>query len=101
VLIHIVCWKYRDDVDKTSREHHRKRLASLEGLVPGMRRLDVGEDVLHLDRSFDTALVAEFDDMRSLDDYTVHPGHQVVVAIGREIADKVMSVDYYHGPQDT
>jgi hypothetical protein len=95
VLIHIVCWKYREDVDDSSRAHHRERLASLDGLVPGMRGLDVGEDVLHLDRSFDTALVAEFDDMASLEAYTVHPDHHVVVAIGREIADKVMSVDFY------
>jgi hypothetical protein len=95
VLIHIVCWKYRDDVNEAARGHHRERLASLQGLVPGLRRLDIGEDVLHLDRSFDTALVAEFEDMESLDDYTVHPDHQVVVAVGREIADKVMSVDFY------
>ena len=95
MLIHIVCWKYRDDVDEASRSHHRERLASLKGLVPGMPRLDIGEDVLHLNRSFDTALVAEFEDMGSLDAYTVHADHQVVVAIGREIADKVMSVDFY------
>ncbi len=95
MLIHIVCWKYRDNVDEASRANHRKQLASLEGLVPGMGRLDVGEDVLHLDRSFDTALVAEFDNIDSLDAYTVHPEHQTVVAIGREIAEKVMSVDFH------
>ena len=95
MLVHIVCWKYRDAVDAASRAEHRRRLRALNGLVPGMRRLDIGEDVLHLERSFDTALLAEFDDLDSLESYNVHPDHQAVVAVGREIAARVMSVDFH------
>lgn len=94
MLIHIVCWKYRPDVDDAAREEHRSRLAALKTLIPNIERLDVGEDVLHLDRSFDTGLVADFADRAALDEYTVHAEHQAVVAIGRAIADKVVSVDF-------
>jgi len=94
MLVHIVCWKYREDVDDASRKEHRRRLRSLDALVRGMGRLEVGEDVLHLERSFDTALLAEFDDLDSLESYNVHPDHQAVVAVGREIAERVMSVDF-------
>lgn len=94
MIVHIVCWKYREGVDEASKADHRQRLASLDALVAGMNRLEVGADILHLDRSYDTALVAEFSDMAALDAYTVHPDHQTVVAMGREIAEKVMSVDF-------
>jgi len=94
VIVHIVCWKYRDDVGDNARADHRQRLASLDGLVPGLRKLEIGADILHLERSFHTALLAEFDNMASLEEYTVHPDHQTVVAVGREIAEKVMSVDF-------
>jgi len=95
MLIHIVCWKYSADVDEPDREEHRRRLKALSGLVPGLARLDVGADVLHLDRSFETGLVAEFDSRESLDAYTVHPDHQAVAAIGRELSEKVVSVDFW------
>ena len=95
MLIHIVCWKYRRDVSDQDREEHRRRLKALAELVPGIARLDVGADILHLDRSFDTALVAEFASEADLDAYTVHPDHQAVVAIGREIAEKAVSVDFW------
>ena len=95
MLIHVVCWRYRPDVEEDVRDEHRRRLSELATLVPGIERLDVGGDVLHLERSYDTALVAEFADLETLKAYNIHPEHQNVVAIGREIAETVMSVDFY------
>jgi hypothetical protein len=95
MFIHIVCWKYKPEVAEAEREEHRRRLKALSQLVHGLTRLDVGADVLHLDRSFDTALVAEFDSLEALDAYTVHPEHQTVAGIGRELAEKAISVDFW------
>ena len=95
MLIHIVCWKYKPDVPEIRREEHRHRLRELSQLVPGVARLNVGADILHLDRSFDTGLVAEFESREALDAYSEHPEHQAVVAIGREIAEKAVSVDFW------
>lgn len=94
MLIHIVCWKYRTDVAEAEREDHRTRLAELGGLIESVESLHVGADVLHLERSFDTGLVAHFKDREGLDIYNDHPEHQAVVAIGRAIAEKVVSVDF-------
>jgi hypothetical protein len=95
MLIHVVCWKYKLDVPDTARDEHRRRLRELSQLVVGLARLDVGADILHLDRSFDTGLVAEFESREALDAYTVHHEHQAVAAIGREIAEKTVSVDFW------
>ena len=54
-------------------------------------------DILHLERSFDTGLVATFTDRDALERYTIHDEHQKVAAIGKQIAEKVVSVDFLSG----
>lgn len=97
MLIHIVCWKYKPETSFNDREGHRDMLRALSGLTDGMLGLDVGEDVLRLDRSFDTGLVVHFHDRAALDLYTDHPEHQKVAALGKEISEKVVSVDFLTG----
>ena len=95
MLIHIVCWKYKDETARELRTEHLARLNALAGLVPGITSFDAGSDILQLDRSFDTGLVARFTDRLALDHYTVHPEHQRVAALGKEISEKVVSVDFF------
>jgi hypothetical protein len=97
MLIHIVCWKYKAGTDDQARRDHIDHLRSLPSLVPGIESFKVGADMLHLDRSFDTGLVAEFAGRDELDAYTVHPEHQRVAALGREIAEHTVSVDFVTG----
>lgn len=99
MLIHIVCWKYKLEIDDQTRAEHRTKLRALPTLIPNIESFHVGADVLHLERSFDTGLVAHFPDRAALDRYTDHPEHQTVVAIGREIAEKVISVDFFQPEQ--
>ena len=70
------------------------KLAALPAVIPNIESFSVGADILHLERSFDIGLVAIYLDVAALDAYTVHPEHQVVAAFGREIAEKVVSVDF-------
>lgn len=94
MLTHIVCWKYRADVDENRRDDHRRRLLALGGIIDEIQSIEVGSDVVGSDRSFDTVLLTRFADRDALDRYTVHPAHQQVVALGREIAEKAISVDF-------
>ena len=95
MLIHIVCWKYKPDTDAGKRDEHRAKLKALPSMISNIISFDVGEDILHLDRSFDTGLVAHFPDREALDYYSDHPEHQKVVAFGREITERVVSVDFF------
>lgn len=95
MLVHIVCWKYKPETDEAAREDHRRRLRALVGVIPEIVSFDVGADILHLERSFDTGLVATFADEMGLNAYTVHPEHQAVAAIGKRIAERVVSVDFH------
>lgn len=94
MLVHIVCWKYKAEIAEEIRAEHRARLANLKNIIVEVIDLKVGADVLHLDRSFDTGLIATYADRAALDAYTIHPEHQKVVRFGREIAEKVVSVDF-------
>lgn len=94
MLTHIVCWKYKPEITEDQRKDHIARLRALPGIIPDIISFNVGTDILHLDRSFDTGLVSVFADRSALDAYTDHPEHQKVAALGKEIAQQAVSVDF-------
>ncbi len=94
MLTHIVCWKYKAETSDAERAEHVLKLRALANVIPNILSFHVGRDVLHLERSFDTGLVAVYPDRAALDFYTVHPEHQAVASLGKKIAEKVVSVDF-------
>jgi hypothetical protein len=94
MLTHIVCWKYKDEITEEQRRDHIAKLRSLPNVIDNIERFEVGADILHLERSFDTGLVAKFADRAALDAYTNHPEHQKVVALGKQLAERAISVDF-------
>jgi hypothetical protein len=94
MLTHIVCWKYKPEITEEMRRNHRSKLSALTEVISDIISFSVGADILHLDRSFDSGLVAVFPDRAALDRYTEHPEHQKVAALGRELAQQVVSVDF-------
>ncbi len=94
MLTHIVIWKYREDVSKKERAKHVEQLRGLQSLIPEIKSLEVGFDVLHLPRSYDVGLVATFQDRAALEVYSDHPEHVKVAFFGRSISEHVASVDF-------
>ena len=94
MLTHIVCWKYKAETSDAEREEHVAKLRALPRVIPNILSFTVGRDILHLERSFDTGLVAVYPDRDALDFYTVHPEHMEVAALGKSIAERVVSVDF-------
>lgn len=96
MLTHIVCWKYKEETTADERADHINRLRALPDVIPNITSFHVGSDILHLERSFDTGLVAVYPDREALDHYTDHPAHQEVASLGKRIAERVVSVDFLH-----
>jgi len=94
LLTHVVIWKYKAEVDQETRNEHVNLLRNLAGIIPEVKSLEVGFDTIGLPRSYDTGLVAVFDDRAGLDVYTVHPEHVKVANFGRSISEHVASVDF-------
>ena len=94
MLTHVVVWKYRTDIDIDIREEHITLLRNLSEVILQIKSLSVGSDTLHLPRSYDTGLVAVFEDRAALDAYTIHPEHIKAANFGRSISEHVASVDF-------
>jgi len=94
MLTHIVCWKYKTETTQEEKETHLAKLKNLPNVIPNIISFNTGFDILRLDRSFDLGLVAVYPDRAALDFYTVDESHQEVARMGKEIAEKVVSVDF-------
>ena len=94
MLTHIVCWKYKPETTQQQRETHLAKLENLPSVIPNIISFNIGFDILHLERSFDLGLVAVYPDRAALDFYTEHAVHQEAARLGKEIAEKVVSVDF-------
>jgi Stress responsive A/B Barrel Domain len=93
MLTHIVCFKYKADVDDTARDDHRAKLAGLTGLA-GVIDLKVGADTVHSARSYDTGLIITFPDRAALDAYQKDPTHVPIAQFGAGLCDSIVAVDF-------
>jgi hypothetical protein len=93
MLLHLVSFKYRAEVDAATRAQHRERLAELQGL-DGVIDLKVGEDVVRSARSYDTGLAITFPDRAALDAYQTNDRHVPVAQFGVTLSAHIVAVDF-------
>jgi Stress responsive A/B Barrel Domain len=93
MLLHLVCFKYKTEVDDAARSEHRSRLGGLSDL-PGVLDLKVGEDVVRSQRSYDTGLSITFPDRAALDAYQKDQRHVPVAQFGAGLCDHIVAVDF-------
>ena len=93
MLLHLVCFKYKSEVDAGVRAQHRDRLRALKNL-DGVIDLNVGEDVVRSPRSYDTGLAVTFADRAALDAYQKNERHVPVAQFGVSLSDHIVAVDF-------
>ena len=93
MLLHLVSFKYKADVDAATRAQHRQRLGALKGLN-GVVDLKVGEDVVRSARSYDTGLAITFPDRAALDAYQKSEQHVPVAQFGVGLCEHIVAVDF-------
>jgi stress responsive alpha/beta barrel protein len=93
MLLHLVCFKYKPDVDQPARAQHRARLAALASL-DGVIDLRVGEDVVRSSRSYDTGLAITFPNRAALDAYQRNDRHVPVAQLGVSLSEHIVAVDF-------
>ncbi|MCI4656230.1 Dabb family protein [Cryobacterium zhongshanensis] len=69
-----------------------ERLESLVGVVPEIRTLQVGTDVVG-NPNWDVVLIADYEDLDALARYQVHPAHEAVGAFIRSVVAEKSTVD--------
>lgn len=93
MITHVVLFRLKDrspeNIDKA-----KKVLEGLSGMVPVLRHLEVGVDLVKSERSYDIALTAKFDSLKDLDEYQNHPFHQEVAGYMAGVRESAIAVDY-------
>lgn len=97
MIKHIVMWRFADQAEGADKATNlrivRDRLAALDGLVPGLLKLEpVIPDALEHD--YDLVLYSEFSSVEALRAYAVHPDHQAVVGLIAKVRTERACVDY-------
>lgn len=93
MLMHLVCFKYKPDVDGATRAEHVRRLQELRSLT-GVMDLKVGADVVRSSRSYDTGLCVTFADRAALDAYATDNRHVPIAQFGAGLSDHIVSCDF-------
>ena len=93
MLLHLVCFKYKAEVDQPTRAQHRARLAALRTL-DGVVDLKVGEDAVRSPRSYDTGLAITFPNRAALDAYQKNDQHVPVAHFGVSLSEHIVAVDF-------
>lgn len=94
MIRHVVMFKFADTFTPVLQKEWRAGLDTLVGQVEGLRSLSLGRDVLGSPRSWDAALVAEFDTLAQVADYAVHPLHLPLIALSGPNCTHIVSVDH-------
>lgn len=79
MLRHVVLFTWKDETTEDQKVAVEDGLRALPGLIPEIRRYDLGRDAGLADGNHDFALVADFDDEPAFKIYAGHPEHQRVI----------------------
>lgn len=94
MFTHIVFFKLRESTPENV-EKAKNILESMSGKIPQLKKVEVGVDVVHSDRSFDLALITKFNSHKDMDEYQVHPYHvNEVLKPLKPMLKKSAAVDY-------
>ena len=90
---HIVLFRikdeYRDEIPQLVKNFY-----GMKGKIEGMVSLEAGADFLGSERSYDLALITEFESREALDAYQNHPVHLPVKKRMHEVRSASAACDY-------
>lgn len=94
MIRHVALFKFKPSFTPALEQRWLAGLGTLVGAVPGLRELTIGKDVLGSDRSYDYAIVADFDHIAQLAGYAAHPLHLPLIALSGPNSEHIVSVDF-------
>ena len=98
MIKHIVMWRLKESAhgqdQATNARGIKARLEALQGVVPGLLKIEVGLDFSRTTASADVVLYSEFVDRAALDAYQKHPAHEAAKAFIGEACCERRIADY-------
>ena len=98
MIRHIVVWRFKDEVAAGERPARLREITqkfeALNGVIPGMIRLEIGRDISGTPDSADFVLYSEFESRAALDGYQAHPRHRELMPMVGDVKSEKRVVDY-------
>jgi len=94
MVIHVVMFKFKNDIDKALITEAKEQIELLVDLVPRLQNIKAGINFSEEDRAMDMVLISHFENREDLDFYASHPEHLKVVEFIKTITEYTKVVDY-------
>jgi hypothetical protein len=94
MLKHVVFLKFKEGVTEAEISGLEEGLSALPAKISEIKGYQFGRDVVHSERSYDFALVSDFDNLEALKRYQVHPDHLPVIDMVRSTSAGILAVDF-------
>ena len=92
MIRHVIMWKFRAG-EEENMNAFLNGLKALDGVIPEIRRMEVGVNVLEKN-NYDACLIADFDDLEALSRYKNDPRHVAVSTLCKSIRESRGAIDY-------
>jgi hypothetical protein len=97
MLKHIVMWRFLDDAEGHSKTENmdivKERALALVPIIPQVKSMQIGKDILHTQASYDFVLIADFENDTDLKTYINHPDHKKVGEYLAKVTAARVSID--------
>ena len=94
MLRHVAVFVFAPEFEASGLDDWMERVRELAFLVPGVRMLSIGRNVIEGESAWQVGLVADFEDRAALEAYNAHPAHQAVLAISGPVRERRAIVDF-------
>lgn len=94
MIRHTVLFKFKPDFPALDKATWIEGLDRMAGNVPGLLTLTHGPDILQHGRSFDYAIVADFNAVEDIEVYNTHPLHEPLKKYSFPNSEQIIAVDF-------
>ncbi len=98
MFTHIVMWRLQETAGGRSRAENarliKERFEELANMLDGLRRLNVGINVIPGDDAADVVLYTEFESRAAFHAYLEHPAHKALAGFIKDVRVDRRVIDY-------
>jgi len=98
MFTHIVLWKLQENAGGRTRAENarlmKERFDEIANMLDGLRRMDVGVNVIPGSDAADIALYSEFETRAAFEAYIEHPAHQALAGFIKDVRSERRVIDY-------
>ncbi len=93
-LNHHILIRYKPQTKQSHIDEFCRKMLALPQQIPAICDLQIGQDILHDERSWDLLLSMRFNSLEALRSYQQHEAHREVMVFNQPHVRDVASIDY-------